>query len=99
MYQCSNLLSFHELGKVALLVHVEDDDRHVALTAESECCLVHHLETVLDRLVEAELLILHGIRILFRVSRIDAVHAGSLEKSVCTDFKGTRRAAPESVVK
>ena len=59
MHKCADLLALYEFCQIALLVHVEDDDRHVAFTAKSECCLVHHLETVLDRLVETEFLVLH----------------------------------------
>ena len=87
MYQCSYLLAFDELGKVALLIHVEDDDRHVALAAERESCLVHHLEAVLDRLVECEFVLLHSSRVLLRIGCIDSVDSRSLEKSIRTDLE------------
>ena len=52
MYQCSDLLTLHQLGKIALLIHVKDDDRHITLAAKRKRCLVHDLETVLDSLVK-----------------------------------------------
>ena len=58
MYQCSDLFSFYEFCKVALLIHIEHDNRHVTLAAKCKCSLVHNFETILNSLVKAEFLIL-----------------------------------------
>ena len=89
MYECADLLALYELCEVALLVHVEHDDRHVALTAECERCLVHDLEAVLDCLVKAEFLILDCRRILLRVCSLDSVNSCTLEEGIRSDFKRT----------
>ena len=85
MHQSSDLFALHKLGEITFLVHIEDNDRHISLTAESEGGLVHDLETVLYSLVKCQLFILHGCRVLFRVSCVDTIYACSLEKSIrCT---------------
>ena len=93
MYQSTDLLALYKLCEVALLVHVEDDDRHVALTAERESWLVHDLETILDRLVEAQLLILYGCRVLLRICCLDSVYACSLEESIGSNLKSAESCA------
>ena len=87
MYQCPYLLSFNEFGKIAFLIHIEHDDRHVAFTAKSESRLVHDLETVLDRLVKAKFIIFDSRRILFRVCSIYSIHARTFKKSVRSDLQ------------
>ena len=52
MYEGADLFALYELRQIALLVHIENDDRHVAFAAECERRLVHDLETVFDRLVK-----------------------------------------------
>ena len=79
MYQCYDFLALYKLGQIALLIHIEDNDRHISFAAESECSLVHNLETILDSLVEAKLLILDRRRILIRIRCIDSIHTSSLE--------------------
>ena len=53
MYQCTDLFSLHKLGKIAFLIHIKDDDRHITLAAKCKSGLIHYLKTVFDSLVEA----------------------------------------------
>lgn len=62
--------------------------------AERESRGIHHLEIAAQRLVEGDFVIHRGCRILFRISRIDAVDLGGLENDVGTHF--LRRAALRS---
>ena len=90
MYECTYFLPIQETGKVTFAIHVEDNDRHIAFAAECECGLVHDLQMSADGLVECEFIIFHGLRILLRVSSIDAIHAGSLQQRIRSDFKRTQ---------
>ena len=93
MYQSTYLLALYKLCKIALLIHIKDDDRHIAFTAKGKSGLVHNLETIFNSLIKAEFLILYCIRILFRVCSIYTVNTCSLEKSIRSDFEGTEGSA------
>ncbi len=55
-----DLPAVHQLEKVPLHVHIEDDDRHIPVTAEGVCRLVENLKVPGHRLVESQLVILYG---------------------------------------
>ena len=78
-------------AKCALLIDVEDFDRQALFAAERESSGIHHLEVVPQRLVEGDFVIHRGCRILFRISRIDAVDLGGLENDVGTHFRAAQR--------
>ena len=74
-------------------MHVEDDDRHVAFAAKGESRLVHDFEAAGDGFVEGELVVFDGVRVFFRVGRVDSVDVGAFQQGVGLDFKGTQRGA------
>ena len=85
------LFTEEHAAKRPLLIDVEDLDRQALFAAERESSGIHHLEIVPQRLVEGDFVIHRGCRILFRISRIDAVNLGGLENDVGTHFRAAQR--------
>lgn len=52
VYEGADFVAVEQGGEVAFLVHIEDDDGHIAFAAEGEGGLVHHFEAVGDGFVE-----------------------------------------------
>ena len=93
MHEGADLFAAEEGGEVAALVHVEDDDGHVAVGAEGVGGLVHDLEALGDGLVEGEFVVFDGGGVFFRVGGVDAVDAGAFQQGVRTDLEGAEGGA------
>src|SRR5579883_2996083 len=62
-----------------LLPDREHNDRHTVFPGKRECCGVHDLEVLLERLVVGQPLIMLGPGVPLGVSAIDAVDVGGFE--------------------
>src|SRR5690606_8018988 len=64
----------------------EYDYWYVVFARKRNCCSVHDGKIFTHHAFMAQPLITHGIGILARIGRIDAIHLRSLEQGVCANF-------------
>src|SRR5271157_2553912 len=76
---------------VALFLEVEYQNRQVVLHAHADRGHVHDLELIAHDLLEAQVRIEHRVRVLFRVGRVDAVHASGLEQDLDAELLAPQR--------
>src|SRR5208283_2518793 len=86
----SDLLAGHPAQDRVLLVQVQHEDRHVVVEAQGEGRRVHDLEALLQGVDEADLVVLHGVRVLLRVLVVDAVDLCRLDDYVCVQLGGAQ---------
>lgn len=84
--QCSDIFALHYLKQIAVLVHVEDDDRQSVVATECRGGEIHYLESFAVDFIIGDLVELRGGRIFFRVGGVDTVYAGTFQHDVGFDF-------------
>src|SRR4051812_9739915 len=74
-----------------LLEDVEDVDRQLLVAAQRERGGIHHLEVLVDRLVEADLGVALRVRVALGVVGVHPVHLGALQHDLGAHLAGAQR--------
>ena len=90
-------IALDRFDQIAVVVEIQDEDRHVIFLTQRERGQVHHVEAARQHLIVAEVCEALRGRVLHRVSGVDAVDLGRLDDDVGVDLH--RRRARVSVVK
>src|SRR6185312_2971672 len=73
---------------VAVLLEVEDENRHLGLLAQTDGGHIHHLQIIAEHLMICQLFVAHGVGIDLRRRAVNTIYLRSLEENVRLQFAG-----------
>src|SRR5450830_475597 len=89
LYQSSNVALHHRPDNITGLVHVEQQDWEMVLSAKRDGRSVHRLQMVCQKLVVANLAIRCGCFVRTWIRRIHSVQVGPFQEDVRSDLDGS----------
>src|SRR5215210_1391703 len=81
----------HYAPQGVFLEDIEDVDRKLLIAAQGERGGVHHLQVLVDRLVEADPRVALGARVALGIGGVHAVDLGALEHDLRADLAPAQR--------